>query len=116
MNPVPQSTAQKNATGPWFGLFNAKRSELIKRFDLNKESWLAKEIVKQFNQLMDEDEEQEGINRLKPGELLISKKGQRMVTPLLTPEVTSVLKHNDSFTKAKAPVEKQALLTFRQAI
>lgn len=32
-------------------LFSAQRNELIQRFDLNKESWLAEEIVKQFNQL-----------------------------------------------------------------
>jgi hypothetical protein len=96
-------------------LFNAQRNELIQRFDLNKESWLAEEIVKQFNQLMDEDEEQDGMTRLKPGELLVSVKGQRVVISLLTPEVISVLKRTGSFAEAKALVEKQALLAFRQA-
>jgi hypothetical protein len=96
-------------------LFNAQRSELIRRFDLNKESWLAEKICQKFNRLMDEDEEQDGLRRLKPGELLVSWQGVRVVVPLLTPEVISVLQRTGSFAQAKALVEKQALDAFRQA-
>ncbi|MEW6771995.1 MAG: hypothetical protein AB1330_11510 [Bacillota bacterium] len=96
-------------------LFNAQRSELIRRFDLNKESWLAEAICHKFNRLMDEDEEQDGLRRLKPGELLVSWQGVRVVVPLLTPEVIPVLQRTGSFAQAKALVEKQALDAFRQA-
>jgi hypothetical protein len=95
-------------------LFNAQRCELIRRFDLNKESWLADEICLRFNQLMDEDEAGDGIERLKPGELLISFQGKRVVIPLLSAEVISILQRSGSFSRAKATVEKMALKAIKR--
>lgn len=49
------------------------------------------------------------MTRLKPGELLVSLRSKKMVIPLLTPEVISVLKRIGSFAEAKTLVEKQAV-------
>lgn len=56
------------------------------------------------------------MQRLKPGELLVSYQGKRAIIPLLTPAVISVLQREGSFTKAKAIVEKQALAALKQSV
>lgn len=65
---------------------------------------------------MDEDETGDGIERLKPGELLISFQGKRVVIPLLSTEVISILQRSGSFSRAKATVEKMALKAIKRVV
>ncbi len=57
-------------------LFNAQRAELIRRFDLNKESWLAEEVVYRVEEALTASEEEDSISRLYPGQLLTVCRGK----------------------------------------
>ncbi len=72
-------------------LFNAQRSEIIRRFDLNKESWLAEEVVSTVEEALTASEEEDSIDRLYPGQLL-------------TEEIAQDLLHNGRFQNAKHQV------------
>lgn len=65
-------------------LFNAQRSDLVRRFDLNKESWLAGEIIQRFENAITAAEEEDGITRLFPGQLLTVYRGKRVADELKT--------------------------------
>lgn len=83
-------------------MFNAQRSDLIRRFDLNKESWLAEEVIQGFEKVITAAEEEDGIARLFPGQLLTTYRGKRVILPLLTPDVSDSLIRMGQFKAAKA--------------
>ena len=60
-------------------------SLLRERFDFGRESWLAEHLVAKFNTLMGSFEDQAGIRRVHPGEILVFYCGEKVTLPLLTP-------------------------------
>jgi len=82
--------------------FNAQRGELIRRFDLNKDSWLAEVIIQCFEKVITAAEMEDGIERLFPGQLLTVYRGKRVVLPLLTAQITEKLVRTGQFKAAKA--------------
>ncbi len=62
---------------------NAQRYALKERHDFTKESWLAEVITAEFNTKMTAYEEENGTERLHPGELLTVHNGCEVVIPLL---------------------------------
>lgn len=65
-------------------LENAQIYLLSNRYDLSRDSILAREIVSYVNNKLDEEEAQRGIKRVKPGELLIKTSRGDIVLPLRT--------------------------------
>jgi len=89
-------------------LFNAQRAELIRRFDLNKESWLAEEVIQRVEEALAASEDEDGISRLFPGQLLTDCRRKRVVLPLLSRQVAENLLHNGNFRSAKHQVIAEA--------
>lgn len=69
----------------------AQKRELGLRFDLSGESWLAETLVNRFNTTMDAYEAERGIQRVKPGGLLVRFRGQEVALPPLTHETATPL-------------------------
>lgn len=65
-------------------LENAQIYLLSTRYDLSRDSILAREIVNYVNRRLDEEEAQRGVKRVKPGELLIKTSRGDLVLPLRT--------------------------------
>lgn len=95
-------------------LVTAQKLEVALRFDLANESWLAETLVERFNAAMDAFETEHGVQRVKPGELLVEYRGRQVTLPLLKPEWAKHLAEDRAFIRHKARVEQATLDVLRQ--
>ena len=65
---------------------NAQRRHLVYRYDLSRDSRLAAAIVAQVNRVLDQEERRRGVQRVRPGELLLRTRHGPLVLPLRLPE------------------------------
>jgi hypothetical protein len=68
-------------------LENAQVRLLVTRYDLSRDSRLAREIVRTVNVELDREEQRRGIRRVRTGELLLHTSRGPLVLPLRTEEV-----------------------------
>lgn len=92
----------------------AQKRELALRFDLANESWLAETLVARFNAAMDAYEAERGIQRIKPGELLVRFKGQETTLPLLTHALAKQLAEEKRYLWHRKRLEDVLLDHLRQ--
>ncbi|NHM25708.1 hypothetical protein G7K71_01485 [Desulfofundulus sp. TPOSR] len=95
-------------------LVTAQKLEVALRFDLANESWLAETLVERFNAAMDAFETEHGVQRVKPGELLVEYRGRQVALPLLKPEWAKHLAEDRAFIRHKTRVEQATLDVLRQ--
>lgn len=91
-------------------LVNAQKSLLRERFDFGRESWLAERLVADFNTLMQAFEAKTGIQRVHPGEVLVSFRGEKITLPLLTPEGAADLVAGKGYAEVYRQMQQLALL------
>ncbi len=65
---------------------NAQRRHLVCCYDLARDSRLAAAIVAEVNRVLDQEERRRGVQRVRPGELLLRTRRGPLVLPLRTPE------------------------------
>jgi len=95
-------------------LVMAQKHELALRFELSEESWLAEAAVKEFNLQMDQYEAELNIQRMPPGHLLVSFKGQLLQIPLLTKKWAETPAHERNFSDYRTRVQEEALRCFQK--
>jgi hypothetical protein len=91
-------------------LVNAQKSLLRERFDFGRESWLAERLVADFNTLMQAFEAKTGIQRMHPGEVLVSYRGTKITLPLLTPKGAADLVAGKGYAEVFRQMQQLALL------
>ncbi len=67
-------------------LENAQVRHLAERYDLSRDSRLARDIVRTVNEALDAEERRRGVERVKTGELLLSTTRGPLVLPIRTEE------------------------------
>ncbi len=90
-------------------LENVQLYELFMRFDFSRESWLARKIIADFNHMMDCFEQENGVERLKIGELLAVHKDQPVVIPLLDQSIIQGLAKDGLWSKHSVCLEDMRL-------
>jgi hypothetical protein len=95
-------------------LVMAQKKELALRFELSEESWLAEVTVLQLNQLMDQYEQEHGIQRVSPGHLLVSFRRHRVHIPLLTQEWVKLSVKHHRCSEHRSRVQNEALRRFQE--
>jgi len=95
-------------------LVNSQKTKLIRKYDFSPESWLAKRIIKLFNEKMDAWEKQYNIQRLRPGQLLTSFENQKVVLPLLKPDWIKSLTQGITWSQIRPQIESEILLILQQ--
>jgi len=83
---------------------------LRERFDFGRESWLAEQLVADFNTRMEVFEDKAGIRRVHPRELLVSYRGEKVTLPLLTPEGAADLVVGKGYAQVSRQMQQLALL------
>ena len=58
-------------------------SDVAQRFDFSKKSWMCQTIITKFNEALEKHEQQNDIERLKPGELLLPYQGEIITISLI---------------------------------
>lgn len=94
----------KRKTNPFSSLTeknieNAQHHVLMQQFDFGRESWLARKLIVDFNTHMDEYEMLNGIQRLKPGDILTLHKGNEVIIPLLDSAICKALSQDGLWSK-----------------
>jgi len=94
-------------------LVNAQMSLLRKRFDFGRESWLAERLVADFNAQMEIFESKAGVQRVQPGRIKASYRGQEVILPLLTPEGAADLVAGKRYPEVSRRMQQLALSTLQ---
>lgn len=76
-------------------------SDLALRFDFTQDSWMCQTIVDKFNQTLENWEKENHIERLKPGDLLLTYKGEIIVVPLFDKGAVDILVETKLFQPYK---------------
>lgn len=84
-------------------------SHLRQRFELAPRSHLAETAVHKTNQALTEHEDNTGIRRLQPGELLVEHEGETLPVPLLSPPWSQKLAEGLSVNAVRRHLEYQQL-------
>ncbi len=82
---------------------------LRERFDFSRESWLAEHLVADFNTRMETFEAGVGIQRVHPGEVLVSYHGGKVTLPLLTPAGAAELVAGKKYAAVSCQMQQLAL-------
>lgn len=79
---------QEEVFGPLLArtMENAQALHLAERYDLSRDSRLAREIVRYTNEALDAEEKRREIKRIRPGELFLRTSHGPLVMPIRTPE------------------------------
>lgn len=79
---------QEDVFGPLLArtMENAQIRHLAERYDLSRDSRLAREIVRHVNGVLDAEEKRRGVRRVRPGELLLRTSRGPLVLPIRTAE------------------------------
>jgi len=83
---------------------------LRERFDFGRESWLAEHLVANFNTQMGAFETKTDIQRVQPGEVLVSYRGENVTLPLLTPAGAANLVAGKRYAEFSRQMRQLALL------
>jgi len=82
-------------------------AQLKQRFELAEESVLAEKVAELTGQVIKEDEKSRGLQRVRPGEMVVEKDGNRLILPLLTPEWAQRLKEGLSVNAVRRHLEQE---------
>ena len=96
------------------GLENGQQQKLRENFEFSTKSWLGEKIVSKFNDQVAGWEEKHGVERLSPGDILVSFQGQEVVVPLLEPNLLKELANLGSLTIMKPKFEAKILKKLRE--
>jgi CheY-like chemotaxis protein len=94
-------SAQRFATLPMRNLVAVQIAHLRTKFELAERSILAERVAIVTNDILTRYEEPLGINRVKPGEMVIEENGQRVAIPLLSSQWAEKLANGLSVTAVK---------------
>ncbi|MEW6546781.1 MAG: hypothetical protein AB1446_07685 [Bacillota bacterium] len=83
--------SERYATLPARDLLPVRVSHLRARFELAPQSYLAEAVARMTNEAMEAWEKQHGIERVRPGEMLVAYQGKNARLPLLDPGTISRL-------------------------
>ncbi|MDI6895303.1 MAG: DUF1670 domain-containing protein [Bacillota bacterium] len=83
--------SERYATLPARDLLPVQVSHLRARFELAPQSYLAEAVARMTNEAMEAWEKQHGIERVRPGEMLVTYQGKNVRLPLLDPGTISRL-------------------------
>jgi hypothetical protein len=84
-------------------------TDIAIRFDFNKRSWIAEAIVKKLDNLIESYEKSKGIERLKPGELLLPYKNRLLAIPFLDGEAINIFVDTKVFAAYKKRIINKTL-------
>ena len=79
----------------------ALMEDISTRFDFNKQSWIIETTVNKLNGIIEAFEKTEGIERLKPGDIVLPYKNRLLVLSLLDQEALSMLVDTKIFANYK---------------
>ncbi len=86
---------------------------LSSRYDLSRDSRLARAIVSTLNQALDREETRRGVQRVRTGELLIRTKRGPLIIELRTPELLERVMHGERFVSVRADILHDAENRYR---
>lgn len=84
-------------------------SDIARRFDFSKESWICQTIITKFNDTLEKHEQQNDIQRLKPGEILLPYQGEIITIPLINLNNLKILADTKLFPPYKTRVINSVL-------
>lgn len=79
------------------------------RFDFNKKSWITETIVNKLNEIVETFEKEKGIQRLKPGEIVLPYKNRLLAISLFDQEALNILVDTKIFANYKKRIIKKTL-------
>ncbi len=94
---------------------SVQTATLKKEFELAEASRVAEAAVELTTQAIEVWEEEQGIKRLKPGELLFKEDGQEVVLPVLNGNALNQLSEGVGFKAVKRELEQNALEQLKEA-
>ncbi len=95
-------------------LKNSQKTRLIKKFEFSTESWLGEHIVNEFNGKVESWEKQNGVERLRPGQLLTTFNDQEIVIPLLKFNWIKMLTDGHTWAQVRAEIEYYVLRLLKE--
>jgi hypothetical protein len=95
-------------------LENAQLHCLMTRYDLSRDSRLARAIVRAVNDALDRDERERGVKRLRTGELLMRSPRGPLILPLRTPEILQRLLAGERWNTVRDDIILECHQRYRQ--
>jgi hypothetical protein len=95
-------------------LENAQLHALTTRYDLGRDSRLARAIVRTVNDALERDEHRRGVQRVRSGELLIRTRHGPLIVPLRTPEALQRVLAGERWNSVRADILHQAIERYRR--
>ena len=83
--------------------------DLAQRFDFSEQSWLCQTIVNKFNEILEKFEQENNIDRLKPGEIILPYKDKLITVPLIDLKTMEILADTKLFPPYKKRVVDKVL-------
>ncbi|MCP4162730.1 MAG: DUF1670 domain-containing protein [Deltaproteobacteria bacterium] len=87
----------------------ALMTDISMRFDFNKQSWITETIVNKVNHVIETFEKEKGIERVRPGEIVIPYKKKLLAIPLFDQEALHILVDTKMFATYKKRMIKKTL-------
>jgi len=95
-------------------LENAQLHALTTRYDLGRDSRLARAIVRTVNDALDRDERRRGVQRVRTGELLLRTRHGPLIVPLRTPEALQRVLAGERWDGVRADILNECKERYRQ--
>jgi len=95
-------------------LENAQLFALTSRYDLSRDSRLARAIVRTVNQELDREEARRGVQRVQAGELLLRTRHGPLIIPLRTPEMLERVLAGERWNEVRADILSDAAARYKQ--
>jgi len=84
-------------------------ADIAQRFDFSEKSWICQTIINKFNETLEKYEQQNNIERLKPGEILLPYRDEIITIPLINLKNLKILADTKLFPPYKKRVIENVL-------
>jgi hypothetical protein len=89
-------------------------SDIAKRFDFSETSWICQTIISKFNETLEKYEQENNIERLKPGEILLTYQDEIITIPLINLKNLKILADTKLFPPYKKRVIENVLTLLKK--